>query len=225
MLAAGDGVPHDDWKAFRYFSRIANTHADESPDSVQARLVSKAFVAIGTYYLEGIANTPVKANPARAMEMFRYAATYFGDADAQYNVGRMQLDGLLGSKDAMNAARWLGMAAHKGHVYAQAVLGQILFAGDGLPRQAAAGLTWLELAKNKSDPRQEAWVIELHSRAFSAASEADRQLVPVLLKRHLRGVQSAENSGPAIAPPGSPVMPVQRPQSFAPVRTDSISPR
>ena len=31
MYAEGDGVQHDDLRAFEYFSRIANPHADDSP--------------------------------------------------------------------------------------------------------------------------------------------------------------------------------------------------
>src|SRR5215217_9071707 len=31
MYADGDGVQHDDLKAFEYFSRLADQHADESP--------------------------------------------------------------------------------------------------------------------------------------------------------------------------------------------------
>src|SRR3712207_6119028 len=33
MYAKGDGVPHDDLKAFEYFSKIADENADESPSS------------------------------------------------------------------------------------------------------------------------------------------------------------------------------------------------
>ena len=214
MLASGDGVPHDDWKAFRYFSRIADAHADESPDSPNARIVALAFVALGTYHLDGIPNSPVKARPARAFELFRYAATFFGDADAQFNVGRMQLDGRAGARDPMNAARWFAMAAHKGHAYAQAILGQILFTGDGVPKQAALGLAWLELARAQTDPQKEAWVAELHGKAFAAASEADRQLAPVLVKRQ-SAVIAANPSAPAGTSAG-----LARPQLFAPVRSD-----
>ena len=54
MYAEGDGVPHDDLRAFDYFSQIANTHPDEAPGTPQARFVSNAFVALGHYYLTGI---------------------------------------------------------------------------------------------------------------------------------------------------------------------------
>ena len=42
--------------------------------------------------------------------------------------------------------RWLGLAAQKGQHQARALLGQMLFDGDRLPRQPARGLMWLMLA-------------------------------------------------------------------------------
>jgi hypothetical protein len=48
-----------------------------------ARFIADAFVALGHYYLTGIPNSKITADRARARDMFGYAATYFGDADAQ----------------------------------------------------------------------------------------------------------------------------------------------
>jgi hypothetical protein len=84
MYANGDGVTQDDLRAFHYFSRIANAHAEDSPSAPQAAIVANAFVALGRYYLEGIPNSKIKRDAERAREMFSYAASYFGNADAQY---------------------------------------------------------------------------------------------------------------------------------------------
>jgi hypothetical protein len=93
MYAEGDGVAQNDLKAFEYFSRIADSHADDNPDTPQSRFVANAFVALGHYYLEGIAKTEIKPDPARAREMFAYAASYFRDPDAQYYLARLYLNG------------------------------------------------------------------------------------------------------------------------------------
>ncbi len=186
MYALGDGVGHDDIKAFKYFSGIANSHADESRDSPNAGVVAKAFVALGSYWLEGIANTPIRPNPARAHELFHYAAAYFGDADAQYNLGRIYLDGSLGSKEPKQAARWFNLAAESGHVYAQAVLGQMLFNGDdGLPRQIPRGLMWLTMAREAADPAKDAWVVDLCDRALAQATEDERRMAAIFVKRQV----------------------------------------
>src|SRR5919112_3093424 len=88
MYADGDGVPHDDLKAFEYFSRIADENADEGPDSPNAGVIASAFTALGAYFVEGIKGTYVRPNPARAHEMFHYSASYFGDPHAQYSLAR-----------------------------------------------------------------------------------------------------------------------------------------
>src|SRR4051812_48875620 len=59
MYADGDGVPHDDLRAFEYFRRIVNSHRDDSFSNTEGRFVANAFVALGQYYRDGIPNSPV----------------------------------------------------------------------------------------------------------------------------------------------------------------------
>jgi uncharacterized protein len=184
MYADGDGVPQDALRAFNYFSQIANTHPDENPGTPQARFVANAFVALGHYYLTGIANSTVKADEPRAREMFNYAATYFGDADAQYELGRLYLDGT--PSDPHEAARWFQLAAAKGHCRAQAALGDILFRGQYVPRQAARGLMWLMLSKDCAGP-DETWVKGIYDNAFHRASDDERAMALVYLEDWLKG--------------------------------------
>jgi len=183
MYAAGDGVPQNDQRAFIYFSQIANAHPDEPPGTARARFVANAFVALGHYYLKGIPNTVVP-NAARAREMFAYAASYFGDADAQYQLGRLYLDGT--PSDPHEAARWFQLAATKGDCRAEAVLGDMLFQGQKMPRQAARGLMWLTLSKDCASA-EEAWVKPLFDNAFHRASDDERAMALVLLEGWLKG--------------------------------------
>jgi uncharacterized protein len=182
MYAAGDGVPRSDLRAFEYFSRIANGHAEDNPGSPQGRLVASAFVALGQYYLDGIPDSQVRPDPSRARELFSYAASYFGDPDAQYHLARLYLDGIGLPRDPRLAARWLGLAANKRQYQAQAVLGQMLFKGDSVPRQGALGLMWLTLARESDVP----WINELYSSAFKQATAEERALALVLLDRWLK---------------------------------------
>ena len=174
MYAEGDGVQHDDLKAFEYYSKLADQNADESPDSPNAGVVSSAFVALGTYFLDGIPNTYVKPNLERAHEMFHYAASYFGDSNAQYNLARLYLDGNGVPQDARQAARWLNLAAERGHYQAQALLGHLLASGQGIPPERALGLMWLTMAREAADPVKDQWISKLYDTAFAAANERDR---------------------------------------------------
>jgi TPR repeat protein len=187
MYADGDGVTQDDLRAFEYFSRIANAHAEDSPSAPQAAIVANAFVALGRYYLNGIPNSKVKSDPERAREMFSYAASYFGNADAQYDLARLYLKGAGSSRDDFRyGARWLGLAAQKGQHQAQALLGQMLFNGDQLPRQAARGLMWLTLARDSAAP-DEIWIKESYNKAIARASDDDRAMALQMLEHWVQG--------------------------------------
>jgi TPR repeat protein len=187
MYADGDGVQHDDLKAFEYFSRLADQYADESPDSRNAAAVSSAFVALGTYFLDGIKGTYVTSNPARAVEMFSYAAAYFSDPNAQYNLARLYLEGVGVDKDTRQAARWFNLAAEKGHHPSQALLGHLLMSGQGVMRQRAKGLMWLTLAREGAiDSTSDQWIGSLYEDAFAAASDTDRKLALALLEQYIQ---------------------------------------
>lgn len=189
MYADGDGVPHDDYKAFKYFWQIVQNYDEDDGDRRDLSVVSNAFVAVGVYSLNGIANTDVKPDPERAFSMFQYAALNFGNADAQYNLARIYLDGTEAvPKDTRQAVRWLALAADKNHLQAEALLGHMLFNGfDGVAHQRARGLMWLTLAKEAAvaskDPK-DAWIVDLFDKDLASATDADRQVASLYLEDH-----------------------------------------
>ena len=187
MYADGDGVTQDDLRAFEYFSRIANQHAEDNPSAPQATIVANAFVALGRYYLSGIPNSKIKSDPDRAREMFSYAASYFGNADAQYDLARLYLRNAGASRDDFRyGTRWLGLAAQKGQHQAQALLGQMLFNGDQMPPQRARGLMWLTLARDSAAP-EDAWIKESYNKAIAKATDSDRAMALQMLEHWVQG--------------------------------------
>lgn len=185
MYAVGEGVAKDNLRAFEYFSKIANSHAEDSPSAPQAPIVANAFVSLGQYYLDGIPNSGVKADPERARQMFAYAASYFGDPTAQYNLARLYLNGTGVARDPKYAARWLALAAAKGQHQAQALLGRMLFNGDQVPKQAARGLMWLTLARDAAGS-DEAWIKDVYAAAIKKASDDDRAMALQFLEQYLK---------------------------------------
>ncbi|MBX9758462.1 MAG: sel1 repeat family protein, partial [Beijerinckiaceae bacterium] len=156
MYAAGDGVPNDHFTAYQYFTQIIRSFDDERADPRERSVVASAFVSVGAYNLSGIPNTNVRRNPERAHEMFHYAATNFSDANAQYQLARMYLEGNGVTRDPRLAMQWLNAAAEKNHVDAQAFLGDILFGAKGGPQaRRARGLMYLTLAREAASDRQE----------------------------------------------------------------------
>jgi TPR repeat protein len=171
MYATGDGVKEDDSKAFQIYSRIANDNADGNPRGRDAPFVADAFVAMGEYLRSGIPDR-IAPDESRARRFFAYAASYFGDPEAQYHLAQMYLNGEGGEKNERQAVRWFKLAANKGHARAQATFGRLLFEGVGVARNPTKGLMWLDLAAQSAggDPAIE----EMREDAFASASESER---------------------------------------------------
>ncbi len=126
MYAEGDGVEKNDYTAFKLFKDIA-THANQDGSGgadVPTPYVTSAWAKLGAFFLKGIPNSDVKADPVRAFNYFRWAAP-FGDADAQLNLAAMYYNGEGGDRDLIKAAKWANLAADKGNPAAKDLLIEI----------------------------------------------------------------------------------------------------
>ncbi len=213
MYAEGDGVPRDQYRAFKLFSEVA-AHAteDDATSGQAAPFVSNAFNRLGTYYRTGIPDSKIKPDFSMARQFYYSAASVFGNVDAQLNLARMYYEGQGGERDLIQAAKWANLAAAKGNLEArglaigialdlaqahlngdgvpkstreavrwakvaadygsvegQALLGHLLFEGDGISRQAVLGLMWLTVALDRSGG-SERWILDMHEEARSAAT-------------------------------------------------------
>lgn len=177
MYATGDGVQEDDFRAFQYYSQVVREHGDDLPESPDAPFVSSAFVALGSYYLTGIEGS-VDPNKARARQIFTHAASYFGDAVAQYHLGQMYQD-----NNSRMAVRWYNLAALKGHVGAKARLGETLFTLAASDKKQARALMWLTVARQQADGQDAAWISDLHEKYFAVSGEPVRKLARSMAER------------------------------------------
>lgn len=188
MYENGEGVEKDQVKAFGYFSRIANDNANTPPRSLEADIVAQSFVKVGDYYREGLPDAGIVADSNRSHALLLHAASYFGDADAQYRVGRLYLNDEKMGANPLQGARWLALAARKGHPPAQAALGELLFNGDGVEAKPVEGLMWLTVAYNHaSGTPDELAISEMLNRAMSVATPEQRSMA----------VANAESLGPS----------------------------
>jgi len=185
MYADGDGVDQNKLRAFEYFKNLTKSYADDPPGTRQARFVASAFVSLGHFYLEGIPDTYVKADASVAREMFHYAASYYADPEAQYQLGLLYLNGTGAGKDPKQAARWFKNAADKGFRKAQAMLGTMLFKGQGVARQVPLGLAWLTVAKEGARA-DEAWISDIYKNAKAQATLDERALAGRFLEEIVR---------------------------------------
>jgi TPR repeat protein len=195
--SVGREVPKDDAKAFTYFEQIADQQADISPSSPIAKYAAEAFVALGQYYLDGIPAMPLASNPVYAVDLFRHAASYFGDAEAQYRLARLYMNGTGVEKNVGLAVNWLAIAAKKQHAASQATLGEILWRGQDMRQRKVRGLALIILAHENAVAagKEPSWIGDLYKEALGASNKATRKDAEAMLPE-LGGVKSAA-AGPA----------------------------
>ncbi|MGH6866076.1 MAG: tetratricopeptide repeat protein [Methyloceanibacter sp.] len=183
LYASGREVTKDDAKAFHYFRQIADQYAEIPPSSPIAKYVGEAFVALGQYHVVGIPGMSLAANPTYAAGLYRHAASYFGNAEAQYQLGRLYLTGEGVAKNPSLAANWLAMAARKQHPASQATLGELLWRGDLVRQRRARGLALLTLAEEnaKAEGAEPEWISNLYAKAFANSDSTTRKEAEALL--------------------------------------------
>jgi FOG: TPR repeat, SEL1 subfamily len=176
MYENGEGVDRDPARAFGYFAQIANQHADTPPRGVEADIVAQSFVKVGDYYRQGVPDAGISPDVEESYRMLQHAASYFGDADAQYRLGLLYLQEDALGVSPLQSARWFSLAARKGHCLAQARLGDMLFnGGEGIQAHQLDGLMWLNIAHIRCAGSGDQGVVdELLARAVSLATPEDR---------------------------------------------------
>ena len=206
MYAAGDGVERNEGKAFNYYQRVADLYAETSPLHPIARYIADAFVSLGHYYRAGVPAIGLSPDAVRAVGMYRHAASYFGDAAAQYHLARMYLAGEGVRKDAGLAVNWLANATKKHHPPSQALLGDILCHGsDGVRPQPKKGLALLALARQNAGKDDVVWIEALYAQALAGARPADREGADRLFSYWRRQPGKAEDMAVTIAKEGDPL--------------------
>ncbi len=210
MYELGDGVPLDDLTAFKLFREIADEYSEIRPRRQDRTFVANAVVAVADYYHRGIKGTSVKPDIYQAVDYYFRAAALYGNRHAQYQLGRIYLNGELGKPQPVQAARWLRAASKKNHPAAQAVLGRMLFEGNGVRRRRIQGLMLMTLAVgNNAQGRLKGkfkWVTKWQKKAFSKANKKEKRIAIEMADRSF--ASAAGISSASIAPrkpAGAPV--------------------
>lgn len=176
MYETGEGIERDVAKSFALLERLIAEHATTSPHAIEADVVAQAFIRLGEFYRDGLVEIELKPDQSHAQTMFLHAATYFGNADAQFRMAELYLEDARFGTNPLQGARWLSLSARKGHVIAQATLGQLLFNGVSGTARPVEGLMWLSVARLRvSNSDDTVWVVKLHESALASATPDQRR--------------------------------------------------
>ena len=168
MYAEGDGVPRDDYEAYKYFSEIVQQNIE--PGSRDERYVANALAELGRYSALGIPGTPVVPDEIAAAEYYQRAANY-GSPIGQFEVGKMYLRDAGTGRGVRQAGRWLKLAAQKGHEGARALLGNLLFQSG----RVVDGLAMMTTALERAAPDDKIWIRSMQEEAFAVTDEEHRR--------------------------------------------------
>jgi TPR repeat protein len=175
-------------KALEYYRRVAEPNEDIDRASYLAPYVGEAFLAIGRYYRTGLPAAGLAEDKEKAARLFLRAAGNFKNADAQYELAMLYLNGDGVDKNPRLAVLWLNYSAQKRHALAQAEAGDLLWKGQVVKQARDRGLALLALALDNASP-EELPLIEIKFRNAMAeadnetvlkAEEALKKLVPVM---------------------------------------------
>jgi uncharacterized protein len=114
-------------------------------------------------------------NAERAAKFLRDAATFFGDADAQFELARMYLTGDGVQEDRKLAFHWLSTLTQKGHAGAQAFLAELLWRGKELARDEVRALALITVAIANAPEADRIWIEDIYQNIYCGASAATRQ--------------------------------------------------
>jgi hypothetical protein len=103
-----------------------------------AETINEAFAAHG------------RGDYSTALRLLRPLAVQ-GNANAQYNLGNMYMDGQGVPQNDAEAVKWFRRAADQDFVDAQSNLGAMYIDGRGVPQNHAEALRWLRLAAGRGD--------------------------------------------------------------------------
>ncbi len=174
IYSSGNGGPRDDVRALEFYRRVAEPNEDIDRASYLAPYVGEAFLAIGRYYRTGLPAAGLAEDKEKAARLFLQAAGNFKNADAQYELAMLYLNGDGVDKNPRLAVLWLNYSAQKRHALAQAEAGDLLWKGQVVKQARDRGLALLALALDNASP-EELPLIEIKFR--NAMAEADNETV------------------------------------------------
>lgn len=169
-LALGEGVKKDEAQAALYFQAVINQLGEIGARDRRAPLAATAFRFLAQFQRRGVPEANINANPAYAFDLLHHAASYFGDPAAQFELAKLLIDGDGLTKNTRVGAQWLLRATQKGYAPAQALLGDMLWRGNGVKRFPGEGLGLLAIARRNACPADKPWVSKMFEAARAEAS-------------------------------------------------------
>ena len=183
MYGRGQGVPRNDVYAYMWFLVGA---AAEGAKEDRARMNKNQFSGLGTEQL-----SRAQAMAARCLEtkyqecgdvMLSQSASFDslkssaegGNAEAQFQLALALTNGLVVTKDEVEAATWYQKAADQGHKNAQFIVGTLYYSGKNVTQNHDEAFKWFRLAAEQGIAEAQATLGAMYQNGQGIAKDSMR---------------------------------------------------
>ena len=176
IYADNSGSHMDHAKAYMLFLRIADEHIDADPDEdPRALYVGKSLTALAGYVRVGLPEIGLRPDPERAVFYLNNASATFNDADAQFELAKLQLKGEGIETNVALGKHWLSVLSQDGHAGAQAFLADLLWRGKYMEADQPRALALISIAVQNAPPHERQWIAGIYQNIFCSADEGTRR--------------------------------------------------
>jgi TPR repeat protein len=209
-ILADSSTPYTDHvAAYQLYLKIAADFADIDPDSDRRKVfVARSLTALANYVRQGLPQAGLRPDPRRAVEYLRHAAQFFNDEEAQFELGKIYIQGDGVRQDVRAGLHWLSTLTQRGHAGAQAFLADILWRGRyNLKRDPTRALALIQVAVENAPDSERVWIEEIYHNIYCGAPEGTRSQAQAVVadwqKRYNRTVNTANRSALGALPPAA----------------------
>ena len=207
LLADNATATTDHKRAYDLYLQIVDEHAAniDVDDDERAPYVGRALTALARYTYRGLPEANIQPNATRAAEWLEQAATFFRDADAQFELAKLYLKGDGVHEDRRKALHWLSTLTQEGHAGAQAFFADLLWSGKVVTKDEKKALALITLAVENAPGAERIWIEDVYQRIFCGAPSGIRQQADGLVASYRqafspRASDPSEKGGDALAP-------------------------
>lgn len=170
----------DQARAYKLYEQIVSKYAGvvDPADVRRAPTVAKAMTAMAKYLLNGLPEAGLRPDRRRAVSLLRYAATYYGEDDAQFELARLQLTTEEDGRSVRSALYGLSRLAKRCHAGAQATLANLIWLGrypDLLQADRSEALALATRAVQCAPAHERMWIKDIHQRIYCGANDEMRR--------------------------------------------------
>ena len=146
----------------------------------------------------GLPEYGLTADIEQAVDFYNKAATWFDEADAQFELAKLYLVGEGVPKDVKLGLYYLQKLTQQSHAPAQAFLADLHWQGKLLPREPNKALALIRLAVANAPRQERLWIEDIYQKVYCGTSSDVRSNADGLVMRWQRafGSQAAPEPAP-----------------------------